>query len=68
MLNNHAAYKYEAIYKGPFVITRCLTNGMVNIQYGPVQFRHNICRIKPHKFDTNVEDINPENMCDDVNI
>ena len=29
---------------------------------------HNIRRINPYKSDTNVEDINPKNMWDDVNI
>ena len=68
MLNNNAAYKYETPYKGPFVITQCWTNGTVTIQYGPIQTKHNILRIKPYKFDTNVEDINTKNMCDDFNI
>ena len=35
---------------------------------GAVKIRHDICWIKPYKPDTNVEDINPENMCDDVKI
>ena len=35
LLTNHATYKYETPYKGPFAITRCFTNGMVNLQYGP---------------------------------
>ena len=30
--------------------------------------RYNIRRIKPYKSDTNVEDINPENVYVDVNI
>ena len=66
MLNNHNAYKYETPYKGPFLIMRCWTNGMVRIQYGPIQVRHNIHWIKPYKSDTSVEYINPKNMCDDV--
>ena len=53
---------------GPFAITRCFTNGMVNLQYGPKKIRYNIRRINPYKSDTNVEDIKPENMYDDVNI
>ena len=68
MLNNHAVYKYENPYKGPFLITRGFTNGTVNIQYGPTKIRHNVCRIKPYKSDTNIKDINPKNMCDNVNI
>ena len=68
ILTNRAAYKYKTPYKGPFVITLCFTNGTVNIKYGPIQIRNNIRRIKPYKFDTKVEDINPQNMCDDVNI
>ena len=68
MLNNHTAYNYETPYKGPFFITRCFTNGTVNIQYGLIKIRHNIRQINPYKSDTNVEDIIPKNMCDDVNI
>ena len=30
ILTNHTAYKYEAPYKGPFVMTWCFTNGTVN--------------------------------------
>ena len=68
MLNNHAAYKYETLYKGQFLIMRCWTNGNVTIQYGLIQIRHNIRQIKPYISYTNVEDINPKNMCDNVNI
>ena len=68
MLNNHAAYKYEIPYKGPFVITQCWTNGKVSLQCGAMQIRYNIRRIKPYKSDTKVEDINPENMCGNANI
>ena len=68
MLNNHAAYIHETSFKGPFVITQCLTNGTVRLQYGPTKIRYNIRWIKPYKSDTNVADINPENMYDDVNI
>ena len=35
ILNNHALQKHETPYNGPFVITRCFTNGTVNLQYGP---------------------------------
>ena len=68
MLNNHTAYKYETAYKGLFLITRCWTNGNVTLQYGPTKIRYNIRLIKPYKSDTNVEDINLENICDDVNM
>ena len=67
MLNNHAAYKYETTYKVIFVITLCFTNGLVSIQYGTTKSRYNIRWITPYKSDTNVEDMNPENMCDYVN-
>ena len=39
MFDNHAAYKYETPYKGPFLMTRCWTDGAVPIQYGPIQSR-----------------------------
>ena len=68
MLNDHAAYKHETPYKGPFVIKKCWTNGTVNIQYSAIKIRHNIRQIKPYKSNTKVGDINPKNMCDDVNI
>ena len=58
MLNNHAAYKYETSFKVPFVISQCFTNGVVNLQYGLIQIRHNIRLINPYKYDTNFEDIN----------
>ena len=60
MLSNHATYKYEAPYKGPFAITWRWTNDTITIQYGPMKIRHNIGRIKPYKSDTNIEYINPE--------
>ena len=66
ILYNRSTYKYEILYKGPFVITRCWTNVTVIIQYDRIQIRHNIHRIKPYKSDKNVEYINPRNMCDDV--
>ena len=67
MFNNHYAYKYETPYKGPFVIMRYFTNDTVNLQYGPTKNRYNIRWINPYKYDTNVEDINPENMYDEIN-
>ena len=68
MLNNHDAYKYETPYESPFVIKRCCTNGTVTLQYSPTKIRYNIHRIKPYKYDTNIEYINPKNMYDDANI
>ena len=53
---------------GGFLITQCWTNGTVTLQCGPKKGRHNIRRIKTYTSDTNVEDITPENMYDDVNI
>ena len=50
------------------MVTQCLTNGTVNLQYGVIKITHNICRIKKYKSDTNGEDINHKNMFDDVNI
>ena len=57
MLNNHAAYKDETQYKVQFLMTQCWTNGTVTLQCGANKIRYNICRIKPHTSDTNVEDI-----------
>ena len=47
---------------------QCLTNGMVKLQFGVIQIKYNICFNIPYKSDTNVEDIDPKNMSDDVNI
>ena len=33
-----------------------------------IQIMHNISQIRPYKYDTNVIDVNPENMYEDVNI
>ena len=65
MLTNHTVYKYETLYKGPFVITQFLSNGTVNLHYGPTKFRHNIRCIKTYKLDTKVGDYNSKNMADD---
>ena len=59
---------FETPYKGPFAIKPCCTNGTTTLQCGLIQIRHNMRRIKTYKSGTKVEDINPENMCDDVNI
>ena len=56
MLTNHTVYKYETLYKCPFVITQCFTNGTVNLQGGVVQIKYNIRPIKPYKSDTKVDD------------
>ena len=68
MLTNHTTYKYETTFKGPFVITQCFTNGMVKLQYGATQIKHNIRLIDPFKLDTKVEYSNSINMSDRVNI
>ena len=41
---------------------------MVTLYYGINKIRYNKRQIKPYASDTNVEDMNPENMCDDFNI
>ena len=58
----------ETPYKVPFLIKPCWTNGTVTLQCGPRQIKHNIRCINPYKSGTKVEHINPENMCDNVNI
>ena len=60
IINNHAAYKYETPYKGPFVVTQCWTNGTVTLRCGSKTIGHNIRRIYPYTSDTNVEYINIE--------
>ena len=55
-------------YKGPFVIFKCWNNGKVTLKYGLTKSWYNIHQNNPYTYDTNVEDINPENMYDDVNI
>ena len=60
MHDNHAGYKYETPYKGPFVITQCWTNGTVTLQCGAIKIRCNIRRIKPYTYDTNFEEIHTE--------
>ena len=66
MQTKHTAYKYETSYTVTFVIPKCFTNGTVELMYGAKKIRYNICRINPQKYDTNVEDINTENMDDGV--
>ena len=68
MFNNSAAYKYEKPYKGLFGITQCWTNGTVTLQCVVMKIRYNIRLIKPYKYDTSVEYINPENIYDNFNI
>ena len=68
MINNHAAYKYETPYNGPFLIKQCWINGTIALQYGATKIRCNIRCIKTYKSDTNVEDVTTENMYDDFNI
>ena len=50
------------------MITRCFTNGTVDLQCGLTKIGYNIRQIKPYKYDTKVEDINSKNMSDDVSI
>ena len=58
MLTKHTAYKYETPYTGTFLITQCFEkNVTVNLQYGTVQIKYNVRRIKPYESDTTVEDI-----------
>ena len=40
---------------------------MVTLQCGPIKIEHNIRHINLYKSGTEVEDINLENMCDNVN-
>ena len=68
MLTNHTQYKNETLYKVPFVITQCFTNGMVNLQYVATQIKHNIRRINPYKSGTKVEYFDSMNISDGVNI
>ena len=56
MLNKHNAYKYKTTYKGPFIITQCFKNGMVNLQCGAIKIKYNIRHIQAYKSDTKVED------------
>ena len=62
MLNKHTKYKYETPCMGPFLITRCFTNGTVNLQCDAIQIKYNICRINPYNYYTNVEYVNPQNI------
>ena len=68
MILYHTAYKYETPYTGPFVITQCFTNVTVMLQCVAVQITHNIRCIKPYKSNTKVEDFDPKNIDDAVNI
>ena len=68
MLNNHAACKYENPYKGPFVEKHYCTNGPVTLKYGLTKISNNLRCIKLYKSDTNIEDINTENMYVDFKI
>ena len=50
------------------MITQCLTNVTLELQYVVKKIRYNICHIKPYKPETKVEDINTENTDDGVNV
>ena len=67
-LKNQIVYEYKTLYKGTFVITQCFTNGTVILQYGGTEMRYNIRCNKPYKLDTKVEDFDPINIFDAVNI
>ena len=56
MLTIHTAYKHETSYKVHSVIKHCFTNGTVHLQCSAVKIKYNICRIKPCKPDTKVDD------------
>ena len=68
MLANNVAYKYETPYNGPFFIKQCWTNETGTLQCGAIKIGYNISRIKPYKSGTNVKDINPKYIYDNVNI
>ena len=44
-------------YKGLFMINQCCKNGIVILQCGAIKIRYNICRLKPHTFNTDVQDV-----------
>ena len=52
----------------PFVITQCLINGTVELQYGLTKIRYNICRINSYKLDNKFEDITTKHTDERVNI
>ena len=60
MISNKSAKKYGIPYTGPFLIKQYWTNHTVILQCGAMRIYHNMCQIKSHTSDTNVEDINPE--------
>ena len=60
--------RYETPYKGPFLIKQFFANGTVLLQCGAIKSTCNIRYIKPYKSDNKVEDFNPKNMDDAVNI
>ena len=61
MLDINADLKYDTLYKGPLEIMQCLTNGMVTLQYVPINISYNICHMKPYTSDTHMKDITVEN-------
>ena len=68
ILNNSTAYKYKTAYKGTFVITHFCPNSTIKLQCCVIRIINNISRLKLYTSDTNVEDNNPENMYEHVNI
>ena len=57
MINIKADYKYETLFKRPFEITHCWTNGIVILKISAMNGRYNINFIKPDKYGTNVDNI-----------
>ena len=68
ILTKQTVQKYKTPYTVNVVITPCFTNGTVLLQCGVIQITYNIRRVKHYKYDTKVEDFNPNNMYDAVNI
>ena len=46
MIRKHAAFKYEALFKGPYEIFQTCTNVTFTLQIGEFMQRINIRRIK----------------------
>jgi len=56
LMRSDASRKLDPVFKGPFEITRCHTNGTVRLQLKPNQSeRVNIRRIKPYREATDNE-------------
>ena len=42
MQTNNSGFKYETLYKVPFEITQCQSNGAVTLQCGATKIRYTI--------------------------